>query len=160
MSEVTSLLLTFLREAWVALAGAFVAFALLAGIAQMLRVSSASVLGANLWVWESISALISIIVLGLFAFLGIPQIVSALQSTLPSAGGCGPISELGTLASGLIGGLAALRMLKAAFITMFSASIGGATSFANALIESGEALFGMILASAAIPLAAWFLGTC
>ncbi|KXK53162.1 MAG: hypothetical protein UZ07_CHB004002854 [Chlorobi bacterium OLB7] len=28
------------------------------------------------------------------------------------------------------------------------------------MIESGEALFGMILASAAIPLAAWFLGTC
>ena len=102
MSEVTSLLLTFLREAWVALAGAFVAFALLAGIAQMLRVSSASVLGANLWVWESISALISILVLGLFAFLGIPQIVSALQSTLPGGGSCGPISELGTLASGLI----------------------------------------------------------
>ncbi len=61
MSEVSSLLLTFLREAWVALAGAFVAFALLAGIAQVLRVSSASVLGANLWVWESISALISIV---------------------------------------------------------------------------------------------------
>ena len=160
MSEVTSLLLNFLREAWVALAGAFIAFALLAGIAQMLRVSSASVLGANLWVWESISALISIVVLGLFAFLGIPQIVNSLQSTLPGAGGCGPISELGTLASGLIGGLAALRMLKAAFTTMLSASIGGTSSFANALIESAEALFGMILASAAIPLAAWFLGTC
>ena len=103
---------------------------------------------------------IGFLVLGLFAFLGIPQIVSALQSTLPGGGSCGPISELGTLASGLIGGLAALRMLKAAFTTMLSASIGGASSFANALIESGEALFGMILASAAIPLAAWFLGTC
>ena len=52
MSEVTSFLLTFLREAWVALAGAFVAFALLAGMSQMLRVSSASVIGANLWEWE------------------------------------------------------------------------------------------------------------
>jgi hypothetical protein len=160
MSEVSSLLLTFLRAAWIALAGAFLAFTLLAGIAQVLRMSSASVLGANLWVWESISALISIVILGLFAFLGIPQIVSALQSTLPGANSCGPISELGTLASGLIGGLAALRMLKAAFTTMLSASIGGASSFAHALVESGEALFGMILASAAIPLAAWFLGTC
>lgn len=160
MSDATSLLLTFLREAWVALAGAFLAFALLAGIAQVLRVSSASVLGANLWVWESVSALMSIVVLGLFAFLGIPQIVNALQSSLPGAGGCGPISELGTLASGLIGGLAAVRMLKAAFTSMLSATIGGASSFANALIECGEALFGMILASAAIPLAAWFLGTC
>ena len=160
MSDATSLLLTFLREAWVALAGAFLAFALLAGIAQVLRVSSASVLGVNLWVWESVSALMSIVVLGLFAFLGIPQIVNALQSSLPGAGGCGPISELGTLASGLIGGLAALRMLKAAFTSMLSATIGGESSFANALIECGEAFFGMILASAAIPLAAWFLGTC
>lgn len=160
MSDLASLLLTFFREAWVALAGALAAFALLAGIAQMLRVSSASVLGANLWVWESVSALISIVVLGLFAFLGIPQIVSALQSSLPGAGGCGPISELGTLASGLIGALAALRMLKSAFAAMLSASLGGASSFAHALIESGEALFGMILASAAVPLAAWFLGAC
>ena len=147
MTDASSLLLTFLREAWMALAAAFLAFALLAGIAQMLRVSSASVLGANLWVWESISALLSIVVLGLFTFLGIPQIVSALQSSLPGAGGCGPSSELGTLASGLI-------------TSMLSASIGGSSSFANALIECGEALFGMILASAAIPLAAWFLGTC
>ena len=160
MTEVSSLFVTFLREAWMALAGAMLAFTLLAGIAQMLRVSSASVLGANMWVWESVSALLSIVILGLFAFLGIPQIVSALQSSLPGGGGCGPISELGTLASGLIGGLAALRMLKAAFTSMLSASIGGASSFANALIECAEALFGMILASAAIPLAAWFLGTC
>jgi len=160
MTQVSSLLLAFLREAWTALAGAFIAFALLAGVAQMLRVSSASVLGANLWVWESVSALLSIVALGLFAFLGIPQIVNALQSSLPGGGGCGPIGELGILASGLIGGLAGLRMLKAAFNSMLSASLGGASTFANALIECGEAIFGMILASAALPLAAWFLGTC
>ncbi len=160
MTDVSSLLLTFLREAWIALASALLAFALLAAIAQMLRVSSASVLGANLWVWESVSALLSIVVLGLFAFLGIPQIVKALQASLPGGGGCGPISELGTLASGLIGGLAALRMLKAAFTSMFSASMGGASTFASALIECGESIFGMILAGAALPLAAWFLGTC
>ncbi len=160
MSTVTSVLLSFLRDAWIALAGAFLAFALLAAIAQVLRVSSASVLGANLWVWQSISALVSIIVLGLFAFLGIPEIVRSVQSSFPTAGGCGPIGELGTLAAGLIGGLAALRMLKAMFVSMFSASIGGSSSFANALIECAEAIFGMILASAAIPLAAYFLGTC
>ena len=160
MSEATSLLLTFLREAWIALAGAFLAFALLAGIAQILRVSSAGLIGANLWVWESVSALAAIIMLGLFAYLGVPQIVSALSSALPSGGGCGPISELGTLASGLIGGLAALRMLKATFTSVLSASLGGASTFANALLECGEAVFGMILAGAAIPLAAFFLGTC
>jgi hypothetical protein len=41
-----------------------------------------------------------------------------------------------------------------------SASIGGAGVFAGTLIESAEALFGMLLAAAAIPLAAWFLGAC
>ena len=160
MSEIASLMLAFLREAWIALAGAFLAFALLAGIAQMLRVSSAGVMGANLWVWQSVSALLAVIVLALFAFLGIPQIVNALQSSLPNGEGCGPISSLGTFASALIGGLAALRMLKAAFTGMLSASIGGASTFSNALIECGEAIFGMILAGLAIPLAAWFLGTC
>ena len=44
MTDASSLILAFLREAWVALAGAFLAFALLAGIAQVLRVSSANVL--------------------------------------------------------------------------------------------------------------------
>jgi hypothetical protein len=160
MAGSSSILVTFLREAWVALTAAFVAFALLAGLAQMLRVSSASVLGANLWVWESVSALVSIVVLGLLAFLGIPQIVHALQSSLPGGGGCGPISELGTYASGLIGGLAALRMMKAAFASVLSASVGGASSFSHALLECAEAIFGMLLAGAAIPLAAYFLGTC
>jgi hypothetical protein len=160
MTEASSILLSFLREAWMALAAAFLAFALLAGIAQMLRAGSGSVLGANLWVWESLSALFSIVLLGLFAFLGVPQIISALQATLPGSGGCGPISELGTFASGLIGGLAALRMLKAAFTSVLSASMGGASSFAGALIESAETIFGMILAGLALPLAAWFLGTC
>ena len=160
MTGSSTILLTFLREAWMALAGAFLAFALLAGLAQMLRVSSASVLGANLWVWESVSALLSIVLIGLFAFLGIPQIVHALGSSLPGGSGCGPISELGTYASGLIGGLAALRMLKAAFASVLSASIGGVSSFSHALVECAEAIFGMLLAGAAIPLAAWFLGTC
>jgi hypothetical protein len=67
---------------------------------------------------------------------------------------------LGTLASGLIAGLAALRMLKAAFTSILSASLGGASTFANALTECGEAVFGMILAGAAVPLAAFFLGSC
>ena len=155
-----SIILEFLRQGWLALAGAFLAFALLAGMAQVLRISSAGVMGANLWVWQSVSALVSILVLSLFAFLGIPQIVQALQDSLPGGAGCGPINVLGQYASDLIGGLAAIRMLKATFISVLSASIGGTSTFSQALIECGEAIFGMLIAAAAIPLAAWFLGTC
>jgi hypothetical protein len=143
-----------------AMAGAFLAFAFLAALAQFLRVISAGALGANRWISQSISALAAIVLLGLFAYLGIPQIVRALQSSLPSGGGCGPIAELGTLASGLIAALAGLRMLKAVFASLLSASIGGSSILADALVECAEAIFGMILASAAIPLAAFFLGTC
>ena len=96
----------------------------------------------------------------LFAFLGVPQIVSALSSNLPSGAGCGPITELGSFAAGLIGALAALRMLKAVSLTLFSASLGASSTLSTALIEAAEALFGMLLAGTAIPLAAWFLGTC
>ena len=155
-----SIILEFLRQGWLALAGAFLAFALLAGLAQVLRISSAGVVGANLWVWQSVSALVSILVLSLFAFLGIPQIVQALQHSLPGGAGCGPISALGQYASDLIGALAAVRMLKAAFISVVSASLGGTSTFSQALIECGEAIFGMLIAATAIPLAAWFLGTC
>lgn len=155
-----SVILEFLRQGWLALAGALAAFAVLAGLAQILRIGSAGAVGANLWVWQSASALISLLVLSLFAFLGIPQIVQALQHSLPGGAGCGPISVLGQYASDLIGGLAAVRMLKATFVAAMSASLGGTSAFSQALIECGEAIFGMLIAAAAIPLAAWFLGAC
>lgn len=155
-----SIILEFLRQGWLALAGAFLAFAMLAGLAQVLRISSAGVVGANMWVWQSVSALVSLLVLSLFAFLGIPRIVQALHGSLPGGAGCGPISVLGQYASDLIGGLAAIRMLKATFVSVLSASIGGTSTFSQALIECGEAIFGMLIAAVAIPLAAWFLGTC
>lgn len=155
-----SVILEFLRQGWLALAGALAAFAVLAGLAQILRIGSAGAVGANLWVWQSASALISLLVLSLFAFLGIPQIVQALQRSLPGGAGCGPISVLGQYASDLIGGLAAVRMLKATFVAAMSASLGGTSAVSQALIECGEAIFGMLIAAAAIPLAAWFLGAC
>ena len=127
MDATLSTLVLFLREAWTALAGALLAFAVLAGMAQILRLGSASVIGANLWVWEAISAVLSVVILALFAFLGVPQIVSALEFALPSGGGCGPINELGKFAAGLIGALAALRMLKAVFASVVSASLGASS---------------------------------
>ena len=160
MNETTSILLAFLREAWTALAGVLLVLTLLAGLAQALRTASAGALGSSRWAGEALTALLSLLALGLFAFLGIPQIVGALQSALPNGGGCGPISELGIFASQLIGGLAALRMLKAVLTSALSTTLGASASLAGALTESAEALFGMLLAAAAIPLAARFLGAC
>jgi hypothetical protein len=160
MADAANILLTFLRDAWGALVGALLAFAVLAMLAQVLKVSSASVLGANLWVAESISAVIAVLILALFGFLGVPQIVKGVQSAMPTGGGCGPIGELGAFSAAIIGALAGLRMLKAVFTSVLSASLGGQVSMSGALIETAEAVFGMLLAAAAVPVAAWFLGAC
>ena len=108
MAEAGVTLLAFLREAWTALAGALLAFAILAMLAQVLKVSSAGVLGANLWVWEAVSAVIAVLALGLFGFLGVPQIIQGVEAAIPSGAGCGPISELGGLSAAIIGGLAGI----------------------------------------------------
>jgi hypothetical protein len=160
MTQVATILQGLLREAWIALAGALFAFILLAILAQTLRASSASVIGAKFWVWEAASAGIALLVLAVFAFLGVPAILRAAQTSIPAGGGCGPIGTLGTLAAGLIAALAAVRVLKSLVTAVAIAAIGGSSSLANTMLETGEAVFGMVLASAAIPIAAQFLGMC
>ena len=160
MTQVASILIGLLREAWVALASALLVFVMLAILAQVLRASSASTLGARFWVWEAASAGIALLVLALFAFLGVPAILQAAQGAIPGAGGCGPIVDLGKLAAGLIAGLTALRILKALVSSTAAGIVGSGSPLSAALLETGEAIFGMVLASAAIPIATQFLGVC
>jgi len=160
MMQAVDVFVGLLREAWIALASALVIFVLLAILAQVLRASSASTLGARFWVWEAASAGVTLLVLALFAFLGVPAILQAAQVALPPGGGCGPIVDLGTWAAGLIAALAALRILKALVSSTTAATVGGGSALSSALLETGEAVLGMVLASAAIPIAAQFLGVC
>jgi hypothetical protein len=158
VTQVAAILQGFLREAWIALAGALFAFILLAILAQTLRASSASVIGARFWVWEAASAGVALLVLALFAFLGVPAILQAAQTSIPAGGGCGPIGALGTLSARLIAALAAVRILKSLVASVAVVAVGRSSSLTNAMLETGEAILGMVLASAAIPIAAHFLG--
>jgi ABC-type arginine transport system permease subunit len=160
VTQIVDIFVGILREAWVALASALLIFAVLAVLAQVLRASSASVIGARFWVWEAVSVGIALLVLALFAFLGVPSILQAAQSVIPPGGGCGPIVDLGAFAAGLIAALAALRILKALLSSTITATMGGGSSLSSALLETGEAVLGMMLASAAIPVAVHFLGVC
>jgi len=157
MANAAEILLDILREAWIAIAAAMLAFAVLAMLAQVLKTASGSVLGASLIVWEAVAALFGVLILALFGFLGVPAIVAAAQSSIPSSAGSGPVTQLSQFCAALIGGIAALRMLRAAFTAIAYTAAGGSGRLADTLIESGEALFGMVLASMAIPIAAAFL---
>ena len=157
MGEITTTLLDILREAWVALAAAILAFALLAILASTLRTASASVLGANLWVWESLSALVGVVVLLLFGFLAVPALADAVQVSFAA---CGPIADLGVLSAALIGSIGALRMIKSVLTSILAASVGGRTAMSDALTEVGETVLGMAVAGLVVPIAARFLGAC
>jgi hypothetical protein len=160
MSGVAEILLGIFREAWQVLVALTLAIGMLAGLAQILRLSAGTMIGANLWVWEAMAGISGVLMLVLFAFLGIPVLVEATSSSIPGGAGCGPINDLGTFSAMLIAGLAGLRMLKATFLAVLSASTGGAINTSAALIEIAEAMFGMLLASVAVPAAAIFLGAC
>lgn len=94
------------------------------------------------------------------ALLGVPAIIQAAQNSIPASGGCGPIGALGTMTGGLIAALAGLRIALSLIGSASAAATGSSPSLAGALLEISEAIFGMVLASAAIPIAAHFLGVC
>jgi len=160
MTQVVAIFVDLLREAWIALTSALLIFALLAILAQVLRTSFASALGARFWIWEAVSSGVALAALALFAFLGVPAILTAAQSVVPPGGGCGPIMDLGTLTAEMMAALAALRIIMALISSIAAAAVGGSSSLAGALLETGEAVFGMVLASAATPIAVQFLGVC
>ena len=155
--DVANVLLSIFREAWGALVVAIISFVLLALLIQLMRSAGSSVLGAKLWIQESLASGMGLIVLVLFGFVGIPAMVKAVHISVPS---CGTVTEIGKFSAMLIGGLVGLRMLKALSIAVFMASVGAPTPITHALIETGGAMFGMIIGIVAVPIAAKFFGAC
>lgn len=83
MLSIGQILVGMLRDAWGAIAMALLGIGALAMLAQVIRTSGALVLRANLWVWESLAAILGILFLLLFGFLGVPALSQAAQSSLP-----------------------------------------------------------------------------
>ena len=160
MSEALQIIQNVLRQAWVALTIFIVSVGALAMLAQVLRTIGASTIGARMWVYESIASIAAILALVLVAFLAVPPVMKAVSASIPSSAGCGPISELGMLASGLIAAIVGVRILFSFARTIGGAALGGTAEISQALIEAVEALFGMLLAGVVIPLVSMFIGVC
>ena len=160
MNEALQIILNVLRQAWIALTIFIVSVGALAMLAQVLRTIGASTLGARIWVHESIASIAAILVLVLVAFLAVPPVVKAVSAAMPSGAGCGPISELGMLASSLIAAIVGVRILLSFAHSIGGAALGGTAEISRALIEVVEALFGMLLAGVVIPLVSMFIGVC
>ena len=157
MAAAGEILLNVLREAWGVLVVVTLALAMLVLLAQFLRSTAGHLLSANPMVAEAISSTAGLLLLVLFGFLGIPALVKSIRIAAPS---CGPISELGQLAATLIGAFVAFRMLRSVFVAVATTAAGAPSAVSNALLETGGAILGMLVAVVAVPVATAFFGAC
>ncbi len=160
MMHAATLIVNILRDAWGAILGLMVAVAILAALFQFLKLTGSATLGASMFVAEAVGSVVALIIVVLYAFLAVPAIVHAVSSSAASGGGCGPAAELGQAAAYVMAAITALRMAKAAFVSMFSSMSGSGGGMSYAITEAGEAVIGMLLITVASPIAAALLGAC
>lgn len=159
MNQAASVLLMIFQQAWATMVALVVIIAALGGLAQVMKIVGGQMVGSPVWVGQAVVGVVGIVIIALVGFLAIPQIVRSVNS--PNAVvGCGPIVEIGQFSALLIGAIGSLRMLKAVFVTVASASLGGSGGVSTALIEIAEIIFGMLLITVAAPVAAAFFGAC
>ena len=136
-----------------------VIIAALGGLAQVMKIVGGQMVGSPVWVGQAVVGVVGIVIIALVGFLAIPQIVRSVNSP-DAVVGCGPIVEIGQFSALMIGAIGSLRMLKAVFVAVASASLGGSGGVSTALIEIAEIIFGMLLITVAAPVAAAFFGAC
>jgi len=159
MSDAGGILLVIFRHAWSTLAALIIIVAMLGGLAQVMKLAGGQMIGSSMWVGEAIAGIVGVVIIALVGFLAIPVIVRSVTAN-NTVLGCGPIAEIGQFSALLIGAAGSIRLLKAVFIAVASASIGGSSGVSSALIEIAEIIFGMLLITVAAPVAAAFFGVC
>ena len=159
MSQAGSVLLMIFQQAWVTMVALVVIIAALGGLAQVMKIVGGQMVGSPVWVGQAVVGVIGIAIIALVGFLAIPVIVRSVTAN-NTVLGCGPIAEIGQFSALLIGAVGSIRLLKAVFIAVASASIGGSGGVSSALIEIAEIIFGMLLITVAAPVAAAFFGVC
>jgi hypothetical protein len=159
MNQAGNIVLMIFQQAWATMVALVVIVAALGGLAQVMKIVGGQMVGSPVWVGEAVVGIVGIGIIALVGFLAIPQIVRSVNSP-DAVVGCGPIVEIGQFSALLIGAIGSLRMLKAVFVAVASASLGGSGGVSTALIEIAEIIFGMLLITVAAPVAAAFFGVC
>lgn len=160
MAGPLGIIIRVFQQAWQAIVLFIVMVAVIAMMVQILKTIGASAIGARMWVQESLASIVALVLLVLVAFLGIPPIIRAVSASVPHTMGCGPITELATVASSLLTAIVSLRMLVQVGRVILGAAVGGTAQVADALSEVVSGMFGILVVGIIIPLTAAFLGAC
>lgn len=159
MIQAGGVLLGIFQQAWTTISALIVIAAVLGGLAQVMKMAAGRMVGSAFWIGEAVAGVAGIVIIALVGFLAVPQIVRSVSSA-GAAVGCGPIAEIGQFSALLIGAAGSLRMLKAVFVAVAGAALGGSGAVSAALIDIAEVIFGMLLITVAAPVAAAFFGAC
>jgi hypothetical protein len=159
MNQAAAVLLAIFQQAWITVSALIVITAVLGGLAQVMKVVGGRMVGSSFWIGEALASAAGIVIIALVGFLAVPQIVQSVSSR-GAVVDCGPVAEIGQFSALLIGAAGSLRMLKAVFVAVASAALGGSGAVSAALIEIAEVIFGMLLITVAAPVAAAFFGAC
>jgi hypothetical protein len=162
MTDAARVFVGILRDAWGAMAGLLAALMVLGALYQGLRAVGGTIAGYAVPVSKALGALAGLLCIGLYGFIAVPEIARAGVAELGSVGACGPVAELGQAAALMIGGIAALRMLRAVFVAVVASIVDSGGGLGSAVVEATEALIGMALVSVASPVASAFFtaGRC
>lgn len=164
MIEVANIIAGIARDAWAAFAVVLILIVVLGLLVRVLQGAGSMAIGGSQMSAAAVAGVGGLVALALVALTVVPAIAEAAYATAVSAAGesCGTMSaevgDLGVASAMLIGVIGGLRMLKAAVEGTAYTAIGASGGLAHVLTIVVEALVGMALAPAAVPVAAAFLG--
>ena len=79
MNQAGSVLLMIFQQAWATMVALVVIVAALGGLAQVMKIVGGQMVGSPVWVGQAVIGVFGIVIIALFVFLAIPQIVRSLN---------------------------------------------------------------------------------
>jgi len=157
MTPAVDIILAVFRDTWGLLVTVISALIILGLLVQVLKGTSAYMFGSSPAASQAVISSAGLVLVALTGFYVIPALAHSVVITAPS---CGPVSRLGEIAAVLISVTGALRMLLAVLNTVAISAAGAPQNAGTTIAEIGIVLFGMLLATVAVPVATAFFGVC
>lgn len=164
MTELGGLLIHILQNVWQLLALAIAVTATLLLMANALKATASTAIGASFSLAQALGAGLSIFLLAIFAFYLVPHLVrgilQAYANTFPACSQSTFFTDATTLALQLFVAIGAVRMLKAVFTAIVMSAAGGSSGVASAVLEIAEIVAAALLLTIIVPLIQASLGAC
>lgn len=164
MTELGGLLIRILQNVWQLLALAIAVTTTLLLMANALKATASTAIGASFSLAQALGAGLATFLLAVFAFYLVPALVrgilQAYADSFPTCSQGAFFTDATILALQLFVAIGAVRMLKAIFTAIIMSAAGGSGGIASALLEIAEIIAAALLLTIIVPLIQASLGAC